>query len=110
MAVDGFLDLWLAHKAKNLEPNTHEIYEDYARRYLRPKLGKYKIQDLNGLAIQQAYSTLLKRGLSNRTVRYAHSILHKVLADARKTWHLVGRNAADDVELPSKKKGKKQAI
>jgi len=46
----------------------------------------------------------LKEGLSARSVRYQHVILHKALQTAIK-WGLVSRNVADGVDVPKAQRG-----
>jgi integrase len=54
---------------------------------------------LQALDIQRVYGEMQERGLSARSVRHAHSVLHNALKQAFK-WGLLSRNSSDLVELP----------
>jgi integrase len=49
--------------------------------------------------VQALYSAVLGRGLSARTVRYVHAVVHRALGQAVR-WDLIPRNPADGVQLP----------
>lgn len=97
--VRAFLKDWFAEAGASLRENTAESYERIIRRYLVPELGTRKLAGLQPLALQQAYRRLRERGLSSRTVRYAHAVLHRALEDAVK-WRLLTKNPAAGLELP----------
>jgi integrase len=63
------------------------------------------LQGLSADVLTRFYGERLRSGLSARTVRYLHAVIHKVLADALK-WGLVVRNVADAASPPSNKAAK----
>lgn len=105
LTVGAYLDEWLELQATRIEPSTWRSYRGTVRRYLQPALGDTPLDGLGVAQLDRLYVTLLHRGgrdgapLSLRTVRYAHTVLHKALADARKVG-LVARNVSDDATLP----------
>jgi len=100
MMVAKFLDRWLADYAKpNLSPKGYERYESITRVHLKPTLGNILLTQLKPEHIQALYTAKLNSGLSARTVRYHHVVLHKALQTALK-WGLVARNATDGVDIP----------
>jgi len=98
-SVGMYLDEWLKTAQHSLRENTAEWYGQIIEVYLKPNIGNRKLADLQPLAIQRLYDTLLERGLSPSTVRKAHSVLHNALEQAVK-WRLVSYNPASHLELP----------
>ncbi len=97
-----YLRQWLEEARASLRENTAESYGRVIAEYLEPDLGRRKLCDLQPIAIQRVYRKLLERGLSARTVRYAHSILHNALSQAVK-WRMLSANPAAGLELPKRK-------
>jgi len=104
-SLSAFLERWLSDYAKpNLTPRSYERYEGIARKHLIPSLGSILLTQLRPEHLQKLYSAKLKEGLSARSVRYQHVILHKALQTAIK-WGLVSRNVADGVDVPKAQRG-----
>jgi integrase len=112
----GFLEEWLAAVEAQLRPSTFASYRMIVDKHVKPRLGAVKLQKLTALKLDGAYAEMLregslhtkkKRGLSPRTVRYAHTIIRKALADAV-TWNLLPRNVADAANPPKKTKRAKK--
>ena len=100
MTVAKFLDQWLSDYVKpNLSPKGYERYESIARVHLKPALGRITLTQLRPEHIQALYTAKLNSGLSARTVRYHHVVLHKALQTALK-WGLVARNITDGIDVP----------
>lgn len=98
--VDEYLDRWLEISAKpRLHSRTYGDYTEYLQRYVRAKIGNLKLTKLKPLEIQAVYTAMLEKGLSPRTVRYAHSILSSSLKQAVK-WQILPMNPATMVDLP----------
>jgi integrase len=79
------------------------------KKHLAPRLGDLPLQQLTAPRLNAAYASMLatgrrhgKGGLSPRTVRYAHTIMRRALADAVR-WNLLARNVADSADPPSAK-------
>lgn len=106
----GFLvDEWLPAIRTTIEPTTWESYERNVTGHVVPRLGAVKLQRLDPAQLNAFYADLLvdgrkdgKGGLSARTVRYLHTILHRALRDASK-WGRVSRNVAALADPPSAK-------
>lgn len=98
--VKDYLELWLNNYAgPNLSPRSYERYESIVRVHLVPALGRISLTQLKPPHVQKIYATGLNKGLSPRSVRYHHVVLHKALQTALK-WGLVSRNAADGLDVP----------
>jgi integrase len=98
-------EMWLPAMANKLRPATLESYSRNIRVHVLPELGDVSLQALTPLDLDRLYARLLAsghragRGLSPRTVRYVHTILHAALDyAARKS--LVTRNVAKLADPP----------
>jgi integrase len=95
-----YLEKWLADYARpNLSPRGFERYADIIRQHLIPDMGSMTLTQLRPEHLQKHYASKLNAGLSARTVRYHHAVIHKALQTAVK-WGLLGRNVADGVDAP----------
>jgi integrase len=112
--VGEFLtDEWLPAVRVTLEASTWESYERNLRVHVIPAIGQVYLQALDGARLNRLYASLLldgrKRGkgsgLSARTVRYIHTILHAALDDAVR-WERAATNAASKSDPPSARAAK----
>ena len=102
--VADYLTTWLQDYVKpNLSPRGYERYESIVRVHLVPAIGSIPLTQLRSNHLQKHYSAMLEAGLSPRSVRYDHVVLHKALATALK-WGLITRNVADGVDAPRAKR------
>lgn len=99
LTVNAYLDQWLETAKSKLGERTLQDYTLVLKRYIRPTLGTLRLNKLTSLAIQGVYSNMQARGLSARTVRYAHTVLSSALTQAVK-WRLLTVNPAKAVDLP----------
>ncbi len=108
--VGEYLDKWLEVAAKpRLKERTFEDYEQYLKRYIRPRIGKLLLSKLKPLDIQAIYTWMLDNKLSARTVRFAHSILSSALKQAVK-WQIIPINFATMVDLPQNHRKEMKAL
>ena len=106
--VADYLQRWLSDYAKpNLSPRSYERYAGIIRKHLIPDFGNIQLSQLRPEHLQKHYSSRLNDGLSARTVRYHHALIHIALQTAVK-WGLVSRNVADAVEPPKFKRSQMQ--
>lgn len=103
---------WLPALAATVEPSTAESYARNLRLHVLPSLGGVRLQALEGPQLNVLYAQLResgrkdgKGGLSARSVRYTHTIVHAALDDAVR-WGRVVANAADRADPPSAKQAK----
>jgi integrase len=95
-----YLSKWLSDYVKlNLSPRGFERYESIIRVHLIPSLGNMPLTQIRPEHIQEYYTSKLNNGLSARTVRYHHVVLHIALKMAVK-WGLLSRNVTDAVNPP----------
>ena len=97
---------WLPLIAGRVKPSTLDSYRRNLELHVLPVLGHRQIRQLTPTMLSQLYGDLLAsgnkvtgEGLSAKTVRYVHTILHKVLADAVDLG-VVAANIADRAKPP----------
>ncbi len=102
--VADFLNKWLADYVKsNLSPRGYERYAGIINKHFIPDFGSLQLTQLKPEHLQRHYTSRMNSGLSARTLRYHHGVIHIALQTAVK-WGLVGRNVADAVEPPKFKR------
>ena len=100
LTVDEYFAHWFEHAAaRRVRERTLYEYRRVFERYLQGPLGQTPLARVSALEIQALYSTLLTRGLSARTVRYAHSVLSAGLKQAIR-WRILKYDPLTGVELP----------
>ena len=101
---------WLESYQKKIKPRTYESYKMIINKHILPELGQYTLDKIikKPKIIEDYYDYKLEKGrlngeggLSNRSVRYHHSILHNALGAAVK-WKRIKVNPVDMVEPPKK--------
>jgi integrase len=105
--IAEYLTDWLVAIESRVRPATHYSYARNVRLHIVPRLGSVRLQRLDAGMLNRLYAALLAdgnrshddRGLSPRTVRYVHTILHRALKDAVK-WGRLARNPADAADPP----------
>lgn len=107
--VNEYLDAYLEAARVRVRPRTHDSYSTLLKLYVRPELGRVALTKLTSEMIQRAYGQLQVRGLSARTIRYAHSVLNAALRQAQRRGHL-GRNPAEMVDLPREDRQEMRAM
>jgi integrase len=99
-------DQWLPIVQHSIRPSTWHRYQCEITLHVMPTLGGIKLQQLSQSHLDQLYVELLNNGrvnkpggLSPKTVRSIHNLLHKALKDAQRK-QLVHRNVADAADPP----------
>jgi integrase len=109
-SIADFVSDWLDTTAsQRVRPRTLSDYRWLAERYIFPDLGGRTLSQVHASDIQRAYAALTARGLSPRTVRYAHSVLHGALEHAVR-WQALARNPAKLVTLPRAERREMNAL
>ncbi|KRQ85843.1 Tyrosine recombinase XerC [Caloramator mitchellensis] len=104
LTLSNWLNTWLfEYKKSNLRPSTLQSYEYLIRYHINPALGHYKLKELRSEHLQMLYNDKLKEGLSPRTVKYIHTVLHGALKQAAKN-NIVARNISEATILPKQRK------
>jgi integrase len=99
-------DKWLPALAATVRPNTLAMYRINLDKHIVPALGHIRLTKLSPEQLNAFYAQLLsggrrdgKGGLSTRTVRINHMVLHRALTDAVK-WGYLTRNIAALADPP----------
>ena len=100
-SLEEWLRIWLKTYVKpSVKPYTLNSYEGVCNRFLIPELGRVKLSELSAIQIQQMYNSLLTdRGLSAKTVKNVHGILHRALRQAVKLG-MIRANPSEMCDLP----------
>lgn len=99
--VNTYLDKWLKEAVKpSVRERTYTDYDDILTRYVRPAFGDRLLSELKPLDVQALYNSMSERGLSGRTVRYAHAVLSSALKQAV-WWQILTSNAATYTKRPT---------
>jgi integrase len=99
-SLRAYLEDWLTSSvAARVAERTATDYAALLCRHILPPLGDRKLSQLTPAEIQRVYTRMTEAGLSARTVRYVHAILHAALEQAVK-WMLLSRNPATHVDPP----------
>jgi integrase len=108
MTVAEFLDgTWLPAIKATVRPTTAALYAQVVKNHLKPGVGSVRLQGLTAPALNKFYAQLLATGrrdgtgagLSTRSTRIVHTVLHRALRDALK-WRLVSHNVAAEADPP----------
>jgi integrase len=101
MKVGEWLDQWLeeCEASNDYKPNTLVTYRGKINTYLKPHLGKHRLDKLTDDHVTDFYAALRRQGLSSSTVRLCHGILSKALRVAERRGK-VARNVCRLVEPP----------
>ena len=99
-------DSWLETVETTIKPSTYEFYQRNMRHHVLPTLGGRHLRDIGPIQLNALYKPLLTNGkrngpggLSPKTVRYIHTIIHKALSDALDAG-LIATNTADRAKPP----------
>ncbi|HSH58472.1 MAG TPA: tyrosine-type recombinase/integrase [Acidimicrobiales bacterium] len=104
--VTEYLREWLPAIKSTVRPGTWSSYRLNMERHVIPRIGHVPLRQLGALHLNGLYADLLSTGrcrgdggLSPRTVRYTHTILHRALRDAVR-WGLLTQNPAALADPP----------
>ncbi|MBM7872246.1 integrase [Clostridium pascui] len=109
LTLKEWLGIWLTkYKKDKRRKRTFENYEYLIRIHINPHLGNIQLDKLSTEAVQDFYDMLLskgrydgKGGLSQKTVRNIHNLLHCALEKAVETRKIIF-NATKATELPAR--------
>lgn len=103
MTVGEWLDIWTSDYLNNLKPLTEKTYCEQVRKHIKPALGAAKLEQLDVHSIQKFINSLLESGLSPKSIKNIHGVLHSALQQAIDNGY-IRANPADYCKLPKIKK------
>jgi integrase len=110
ISLGEWLDAWLHdYKQASIRPLTFDSYSMLIRYHINPALGHIALKDLRPDQVQRFYNEKKDIGLSPRTIRYIHTVLHGALKQAMKN-QLVVRNVSEATILPRGKTRKMRPL
>jgi len=104
--LNDLLDAWLEVKAATVKPRTLADYEDICARYIRPTLGKVRLDRLTPDRVQRLYAHYQKQGKS-RTALKCHRALSQALALAVR-WGWLASSPCARVDPPKHRYQRKE--
>jgi len=108
--LSAWLDKWYeSYVVPNVKTSTRVSYEMVIRRHLKPSIGNIKLKDLKKDTIEELYNKLIvggrtdgKGGLSPKTVKNVHLVLHMALEEAARREYII-KNPASIAKVPTMK-------
>ncbi len=96
-------------KAGKIKHSTMDNYESDFRMHVVPYIGHIKLKDLTTLHIQRTYTKAQQNGLSPKSIRNIHGLVHGMLAKAQ-SLDMVRKNVSEDCELPMLEKAEMHTL
>ena len=110
ITLNEYLDRWLETAVRaRVRPKTFQDYQGMLHRYVRPILGNRILAGMRPLDLQTMYQQMTDRGLSARTVRYAHVVVKSAMQQAVR-WRLLLENPADGLRVPQQPRNEMRAL
>lgn len=109
MTVGAWLDVWHREYLGSVKASTAAQYEYLLRVRIKPAIGAVKLSALTAPMIQHMYNDAGKSGLSPKSVRNLHGVMHKALNQAVKLGY-IRANPCAACELPRVEKKEMQTI
>ncbi len=102
--LSQWLDIWLKEYTGNIKITTSAKYAQTIEKHIKPALGSVKLSALRPHNVQAFYNSLQRDtdaecGLSPKTIKNVHGILHRALEQARKLSYIYA-NPAEGAILP----------
>jgi len=110
MTLGQWLDVWTSEYLGAVKSGTVRTYKAQIRNHIKPALGALKLQALNAHSIQAFYNSLQRdKGLSAKTIKNVHGVLHGALEQAADLDY-IRFNPADKCKLPRIEKPELQVL
>lgn len=104
MMFAEWVSTWLNDYMKSsLRPTTWESYESQVRNHIIPSIGHLRLNELQTAHLQKLYNDKHSSGLSARSVKYIHTVIHGALNQAQEEGKIL-RNPAKYVKVPKQDK------
>jgi len=82
MTVGQWLDIWRKEYLGSVKPATVISYGQQVKNHIKPALGAVKLSALHAAPIQMLYNDLQAGGLSPKSIKNVHGVLHRALKQA----------------------------
>lgn len=84
VTVERWFSIWLSEYLGSVKDSTREQYRYQLRVNIKPAMGAVKLTELTSPMIQKMYNDCIRRGLSPKSVRNLHGVMHRALDKAVK--------------------------
>jgi len=91
--VGAYALAWIEDQRANLRGGTWAGYDSNVRNHIVPSLGKMRLADVRADDVRRLHKESKARGLAPRSVRYVHTVLSLILAQAEAD-ELIDKNYA----------------
>lgn len=109
-AKKGSAKGWLNTTVRlRVSTKTLKGYRDSMRLYVLPAMGQRRLDTIQPQDVQAMYSDMIRRGLSPRSVRLAHTVLKNAFKQAVR-WRKLALNPCDAVDLPRQVRNEMKAL
>lgn len=88
LTVGAWFDIWIAEYLGGVKDTTREQYRYQMRVHIKPRIGAIKLSALTSPLIQNMYNTAQAEGLSAKSVRNLHGVMHHALDKAVKLGYI----------------------
>ena len=99
ITLGAWLDIWHREYLGGVKASTASQYEYLIRVHIKPSLGAVQLAALAPAMVQHLYNEALREGLSAKSVRNLHGVLHKAMTQAVRLGY-VRSNPCEACELP----------
>ena len=82
MTLGAWLDSWLKEYLAHTKPLTQKTYAEQVKKHIKPALGNIQMDKLDPHTIQRFYNGLTSAGLSPKSIKNIHGVLHSALQQA----------------------------
>jgi integrase len=106
ITVSEYLDTWIQSHAMQIKPRSLTDYKNCIRLYIRPRIGRMRLQAVRPATITRLYHDMLTSGghdggqLAVSTVIHTHAILRKAFHDAVIVDELIPSNPVERAKRP----------
>lgn len=109
MTVDSWFEKWLAlyKEPKELTTKSLGMYREKYKRYIQPRIGKMKLQDVKDVHLQMILNA--QKGLSLSHVEKLRRVMRELFKRARQS-RLIVYDPAELLELPNVTVGKRRSV
>jgi integrase len=98
LTVEAYLSAWLTDCVEGtVSRSTYHAYKRDVHHHIIPVLGRRKLRDLSRDDVRRLYRIKRDEGLSNRSLQYIHTSLHRALKDAKNDYK-INENPTDGVK------------
>lgn len=99
LSISQWCGIWVENYLNHLKPLTRIKYAEQVNNHIIPKLGSVKLRNLAPHTVQAFINTLHSSGISPKTIKNIHGVLHKALEQARQIGY-IAQNPATGTKLP----------